>query len=196
MMMAENAKLGKLNGYFDTARDLFDYARQSAAEGTPIHAVERGIWQRVLQMGRQALGEFLVCQGDGDVGEKVAMPDGHEVKRLEERHLRCYQSIFGEFQLPRAVYGSREGQKIEYVPLDVRLQLPEGEFSQLLNNPVMKSGKLLYRRINSANSSGFSIYEHLSLTGLLRSYDITYWLKTTYDHQRSITQGPNSMQWQ
>src|SRR3989304_9815599 len=134
MMMAENAKLGKLNGYFDTARDLFDYARQSAAEGTPIHAVERGIWQRVLQMGRQALGEFLVCQGDGDVGEKGAMPDGHEVKRLEERHLRCYQSIFGEFQLPRAVYGSREGQKIEYVPLDVRLQLPEGEFPYVLQD--------------------------------------------------------------
>ena len=43
---------------------------------------------------------------------------------------------------------------------------------QLLNNPVMKSGKLLYRRINSANSSGFSIYEHLSLTGLLRSYAV------------------------
>jgi hypothetical protein len=43
----------------------------------------------------------------------------HEVKRLEEPHQRCYQSIFGGFQLRRAVYGTREGQKIEFVPLDV-----------------------------------------------------------------------------
>jgi hypothetical protein len=132
MMMAQNATEGNLNGYEEAARELFGYAKQAATEGTPIHAVERGIWQRVLQLGRCALGEFLACQGDGDVGEKVTMSDGHEVNRLEERHLRCYQSIFGEFELSRAVYGSREGQKIEYVPLDARLQLPEGEFSYVL----------------------------------------------------------------
>jgi len=134
MMMAQNATEGKLKGYEDAARELFGYVRQAATEGTPIHAVERGIWQRILQMGRQVLGEFLACQGDGDVGEKLTMPDGHEVKRLEERHPRCYQSIFGKFPLSRAVYGSREGQKIEYVPLDARLQLPEGEFSYLLQD--------------------------------------------------------------
>jgi hypothetical protein len=44
----------------------------------------------------------------------LAMPDGREAKRLEQPHLRCYQSIFGEFQLPRAVYGTREGQEIEF----------------------------------------------------------------------------------
>ena len=133
-MMAQNLTEGKLKGYEDAAQDLFDYARQAATEGTPIHAVERGIWQRVLQMGRHALGEFLACQGDGDVGGKLTMPDGHEVKRLEERHPRCYQSIFGQFPLLRAVYGSREGQKIEYIPLDARLQLPEGEFSYVLQD--------------------------------------------------------------
>jgi hypothetical protein len=134
MMMAQNATEGKLKRYEEAAQELFDYARQAATEGTPIHAVERGIWQRVLQMGRQALGEFLACQGDGDVGEKLTMPDGHQLKRLEERHLRCYRSIFGEFPLLRAVYGSREGQKIEYVPLDARLQLPEGEYSYVLQD--------------------------------------------------------------
>jgi len=134
MMMAQNSTEGKLKGFEDAAQELFDYARQAATDGTPIHAVERGIWQRVLQIGRQALGEFLACQGDGDVGDKVTMPDGHEVRRLEERHLRCYQSIFGEFPLPRAVYGSREGQEIEYVPLDARLQLPEGAFSYVLQD--------------------------------------------------------------
>jgi hypothetical protein len=134
MMMTQISAEGNVKGYEEAARELFGYARRAATEGTPIHAVEREIWQRVLQLGRQALGAFLACQGEGDVGEKVTMPTGHEVKRLEERHLRCYQSIFGEFELPRAVYGSREGQKIEYVPLDARLQLPEGEFSYVLQD--------------------------------------------------------------
>lgn len=62
------------------------------------------------------------------------MPDGHEAMRLEQPHLRCYQSIFGEFQLLRAVYGTREGQEIEFVPLDARLQLPESEFSYVLQD--------------------------------------------------------------
>lgn len=57
------------------------------------------------------------------------MPGGRDVKRLEQPHPRCYQSIFGEFQLQRTVYGQREGQVIELVPLDARLQLPESEFS-------------------------------------------------------------------
>jgi len=45
-----------------------------------------------------------------------------------------YVSIFGEFLLSRVVYGSREGQKIEFVPLDNRLQLPESVFSYLLQD--------------------------------------------------------------
>jgi len=102
-----------------------------------IHAVEEGIWQRMLQMGHEALGqflEFLERQGDGNSGETLTMPDGREVARLEQPHLRCYQSIFGEFQLPRAVYGTREGQEIEFVPLDARLQLPESEYSYVLQD--------------------------------------------------------------
>ena len=55
-------------------------------------------------------------------------------QRLEELHSRRYLSIFGEFLLQRMVYGSREGQKIEFVPLDNRLQLPESVFSYLLQD--------------------------------------------------------------
>ena len=43
-------------------------------------------------------------------------------------------SIFGEFHLKRVVYGSREKQKIEFVPLDNRLQLPESVFSYVLQD--------------------------------------------------------------
>ena len=92
-------------GMHPAATDLFDFVQRSAEDGVAIHAVEEGIWQRMLQLGHEALGQFLERQGDGDLGETLTMPDGHEVKRLEAPHLRCYQSIFGEFQLPRVVYG-------------------------------------------------------------------------------------------
>jgi len=134
VIMAQNATDGKLEKLLGAATDLFDYVRQAAEDGKAMHEVEEGIWQRMLQMGREAVGQFLELQGDGYLVETLTMPDGHDVKCLEERHPRCYQSIFGEFQLQRVVYGTREGQVIEFVPLDARLQLPESEFSYVLQD--------------------------------------------------------------
>jgi hypothetical protein len=108
--------------------------QQAAVAGTAAHKVEKGIWQRILAMGRQATGHFFRMQGDGDVGETVETPDGKEVRRLPEPHRRTYHSIFGPFELSRFVYGTREGQRIEFVPLDARLELPEGEYSYVLQD--------------------------------------------------------------
>src|SRR3990172_5257240 len=76
MIMAENATDGKLEKLFGAASDLFDYVRQAAEEGKAIHEVEEGIWRRMLQMGHEALGQFLERQGDGDLDETLTMPDG------------------------------------------------------------------------------------------------------------------------
>ncbi len=122
--------------YLDLLKNQFeeikDYVMTGACEGQPAHEVELGLWQRVLQMGHHALGLFFSIQGDGDVGETLTLSDGREVRRLEDLHQRTYQSVFGSFTLRRTVYGTREGQKIDCVPLDTRLQLPESEFSYLL----------------------------------------------------------------
>ena len=134
MMMAENATDGKLEKLLGAAADLFDFVQRLAEEGKAIHEVEEGIWRRMLQMGHEALGQFLERQGDGDLGATLTMPNGQEVTRLEQPHPRCYQSIFGEFQFLRVVYGTREGQEIEFVPLDARLQLPESEYSYVLQD--------------------------------------------------------------
>ena len=40
--------------------------------------------------------------------------------------------------IPRVVYGSREGQEIESVPLDERLGLPAGDFSYVLEDWVQR----------------------------------------------------------
>src|SRR5207248_5097410 len=73
-------------------------------------------------------------QGSGDQGDTVALPDGPTCERLPQLHTRPYVSIFGPFTLARTAYGSREGQKIEFVPLDNRLQLPASAFSYVLQD--------------------------------------------------------------
>ena len=134
MIMAEVAAFDNLEELAGMADDLATFVQQAAVEGTAAHEVEKGVWQRILAMGRQATGHFLQMQGDGDVGETVEMPDGKELRRLPEPHRRTYHSIFGPFTLSRFVYGSREGQRIDFVPLDARLQLPETEYSYVLQD--------------------------------------------------------------
>src|SRR5438552_6848036 len=118
----------------DLADQLLTYVRTAATQGSPAHEAERGIWQCLLALGRTALGQFFTLQGTGDLGDTVTVPAGPTWERLPELHTRRYVSIFGEFALARTVYGSREGQKIELVPLDNRLQLPESVFSYVLQD--------------------------------------------------------------
>ncbi|MFH1924688.1 MAG: ISKra4 family transposase [Planctomycetota bacterium] len=134
MIMAEMAAFDNVKELTEMADDLATFVRQAAVEGTAAHEVERDVWQRVLAMGRQATGYFLQMQGEGDVGETVEMPDGKELRRLSEPHRRTYHSIFGPFTLSRFVYGTREGQRIDFVPLDARLELPESEYSYVLQD--------------------------------------------------------------
>jgi hypothetical protein len=107
---------------------------KAAEQGQAAHEVELAVWKEVLKIGRQALGQFFAMLGSGDMGAEIKLPDGQSCQRLEEMHERRYVSIFGEFTLRRTVYGSREKQKIEFVPLDNRLQLPAGVFSYVLQD--------------------------------------------------------------
>lgn len=118
--------------------DRFDQLKrqllEAAHNGTPLHEVELGIWRQILSIGHEALGLFFRSLGTGDLGETVEVPSGENWQRLPDLHTRRYVSIFGAFELSRTVYGTREGQKIEYAPLDNRLQLPESEFSHVLQD--------------------------------------------------------------
>ena len=118
----------------DLASELLSYVRTAATQATAVHEVERGIWQRILQVGRTTLGHFFALQGTGDLGDSVTLPDGQTCQRLPELHTCRYVSLFGAFTLTRTVYGSREGQTIAFVPLDNRLQLPASVFSYVLQD--------------------------------------------------------------
>jgi hypothetical protein len=99
-----------------------------------LHQVEEKTLRVLLEMGRTTLQILFDLLGPGDVGETAELAEGRTVKRLEETHSREYFSIFGKFQLDRYVYGRGEGRKIEMIPLDARLALPESIFSYQLQD--------------------------------------------------------------
>ena len=113
---------------------LVAFVNTAVQDHEALHTIERGIWTRLLELGHQLLTQVFEQCGSGDVGPTVQLPDGREVQRLPQRHERRYVSIFGTFQLQRTVYGSREGQALDFVPLDNRLQLPAGAFSYVLQD--------------------------------------------------------------
>jgi hypothetical protein len=110
------------------------FVLEAAAGPCSFHDFERGVWTRLLRLGHAATAEFLRLQGSGDLGDCFRLDDGQSLRRLAAPHDRSFTCLFGTFSLSRVCYGSREGQKIDFVPLDDRLDLPAGKFSYLLQD--------------------------------------------------------------
>ena len=134
MMMSPLTVEGKPLDVSARLAELIGFVEAAARDGLPAHELERGVWSQLLQLGAILQGYYFALAGDGDGGETLTLADGRVVRRLPDRHSRPYQSMFGDFILEQVVYGTREGQRIEAVPLDARLGLPEGKFSYLLQN--------------------------------------------------------------
>jgi hypothetical protein len=113
---------------------ILGFVQTAFRQGRTAHDVETGLWERMLKLGHSIYGAWLGLFGDGDAGDRLVLEDGREVRRLEALHRREIQNVFGAFALHRVVYGTREGQKIEAVPLDQRLGLPQGKNSYLLQD--------------------------------------------------------------
>ena len=128
MMMAQEEAILKAQAHYG---EMINFVRQASATGGSIDQVERGLWEQVLAVGRVMLEAYVAEYDRGDLGPTVEH-EGRPVRRLEEVHDRRYVSVFGELTIRRTVYGTRETQKHEVVPLDALLNLPEGEFSYLL----------------------------------------------------------------
>jgi hypothetical protein len=135
MIMSEEQALLKAHEQF---QQLLDSVQQAVEQDLRTDQVERDLMRRLLAIGLTVLNVFVARHGDGDSGPTVEAPEGRILQRLPEPHLRRYVSIFGELLIPRVVYGTREGQRIESVPLDRALGMPEGEFSYVLEDWVQR----------------------------------------------------------
>lgn len=112
---------------------MCDFVRQAGTEGQRIDQVERGLFPQAMEMCLNMLQAFVMSHGDGDEGAEIEQDD-RTLRRLKEPHDKRYLSIFGELIISRRVYGTREGQAIEWVPLDAALGLPAGENSYVLED--------------------------------------------------------------
>lgn len=130
MMMAQEQAILKGQKQFE---EMSAFVRRATRDGRPIDEVERGLWDSLLALGRSLLEGYVVGHGTGDIGETLTY-EGRTLRRLESVHDRRYVSVFGELTLSRCVYGARETQKHEVVPLDAWLGLPDGDFSYVLQD--------------------------------------------------------------
>ncbi len=132
--MNDAAREIKSQALLEEFAEIMTFVQKAFQEEHTAHEVEVGLWQRMLKLGGNIYGAWLELFGDGDAGDWIVLEDGREVRRLNDLHRREIRNVFGLFELYRAVYGTREGQKIEAVPLDERLGLPQGKNSYLLQD--------------------------------------------------------------
>lgn len=129
-MMSKNQAMHKVEQHVSELKDLVE---QAIADEWRADEFERESFTQLLDLGLTLLTAFVAAAGDGDEGERLEH-DGETYRRLKKPHRRRYLSIYGPLSLERRVYGTREGQKIESVPLDARLGLPAGELSYVLED--------------------------------------------------------------
>jgi len=132
--MNEDAKNINKEEIINKASSLIDLVENAYKAGTAAHQVEQNILCELLKLGYMLLSHLFALYEGSDQGETVELSDGRTVKRLPEKHKRSYLSIFGEFDLFRWVYGTRNDQKFDYIPMDKQLQLPHRKYSYLLQD--------------------------------------------------------------
>lgn len=110
-----------------------EFVQAAGEKGLRADEVERELFARVLGVGRELLEAFIEQAGDGDEGKQV-QHGTQTLKRSESKKTRPYRSIFGVIEVKRYVYASRPKQKAEYLPVDLRLGLPKGEHSYVLED--------------------------------------------------------------
>jgi hypothetical protein len=99
------------------------------AQAMEIGEVERGLLAMVMEVGRQALREFVSEKGTGYQGTAMVDGDGNRLRYERDRGLD-YRSIFGTIRIERAYY-HRPGSSGRF-PLDGELNLPERGYSYLV----------------------------------------------------------------
>lgn len=130
MIMTQEQLILKAQNQFDQVQA---FIRQACSEGKRIDLVESDLWGRMLDIGRSMLEGYVAGYRQGDLGPTLEQ-QGRVLRRLEQPHVRRYVSVFGELKISRRVYGTRETQKHEAIPLDALLALPDSDFSYLLQD--------------------------------------------------------------
>lgn len=129
-MMTQVQEFHKSDMVYSELKQFVDLA---SSAGLRADQAERGIFARLLEIGRELMEVAIRRCGDGDLGSCIEK-EGRTLKRLEDKRRRRYVSVFGEHSFEQYVYAVRENQKIEKRPVDQQLGLPAGEHSYVLQD--------------------------------------------------------------
>lgn len=134
MSMAGVRDSSKVRMLGELAADLEGFVKEAAADGRALRDVERSVFDRLLQMGRIAVDQFLALQGEGDLGETVAAENGQAAYRSAKPVRRPLRTIFGEHAFSQFVYHQRRhpNTPIVFRPVEARMSLSSGYWSHLL----------------------------------------------------------------
>lgn len=110
-------------------KQLHDQVIADADEGKSFDNVEKSIHLELLKLGRKLMQKFVNRVGPGDLGKTIDTNDGQQLQRLNKKRTKRIVCLFGDLQTERFVYAKRESQKIEFIPSDARMDLPENEYS-------------------------------------------------------------------
>ena len=118
---------------FEVFQKICAFLNDASRDGVRMDQAERTVQAYLAEQGLAFLQEYVARAGDGDAGETVTC-DERVLQRSDSPQRRRYLSIFGELGIPRYVYSAGARKAIEYVPLDCRLGLPDGEVSYVLED--------------------------------------------------------------
>ena len=134
MQSSVQLNFDSLDGLVDKLKHI---AQKSVQHGTPVHESEKLILENLLEMGHAVLSAMFQSVGCGDVGPTLERPQFTKpLIRYPEPSTRTYRSIFGDFTLPRYLYGKAPSQKALAIPFDEHFGLPANRFSLLLESWV------------------------------------------------------------
>ena len=91
--------------------------------------MERGIYQKLMELGQELMKGYFAHKGTGDQGSEL-VARGEVFKRQADLRGKDYFSIFGKLKVPRTYYHALGQRGI--CPLDEAAQLPERCYSYLL----------------------------------------------------------------
>jgi hypothetical protein len=138
--IAANNEHGKANttqhGKTDTAQivqQLDDFVTRSVGQAAGLHEFERGLLDKLLEIGGQLTDQFLSQLEDGDLGETFERDDA-TVYRSSEPQVRRLRTVFGKHTFQAYVYRLRPDEKSAIVlrPIDDVLGVGPEQYSPLL----------------------------------------------------------------
>jgi hypothetical protein len=128
MTVVDSIELGNPNFLVPQLDQLQRLVADSARTGRPILAFETQLLATLVSIGHDCVTAYLKLQGDGDLGPSVDTPRG-PMTRSDEARPRELRTLFGEHVYHAFVYGRNLDRRIDFRPVDARMELDESKYS-------------------------------------------------------------------